>query len=704
MSSSIKYLNPLILLVIILTSCEELDVVNPADQSYELAAPTLVSVTPITDIQIDLVWKNNESNVKEFIVQRKSNSTQYTTIATVSEDGLSYSDTTCQLDTYYEYIVLSKVESNLSDYSNTISCFTSFPAPTEIAATPITEVSTHISWTDNSNFEDGFRVERDSGSGFEHVADMDANAIEYTDSGLTYGTEYTYRVAGFTDSNISNWIISDLTNTILNAPADLLTTAVSDTEIKVDWTDNCGNEVGFRIDREWFDEQTDYHSGFVSIAEVGVNVISYIDSDLSYDGSSSYVYRIASYTQDDLSSWVTSSPTMCKPWTPSDFIVTSISDSEVELVWSYPNSWTNSFILERDSGFGFIQIAELSNIDLNLGEVHYTDSGLSVNIEFIYRVASFDAQNRSDWATSNAISTTFPAPIGFLATEVSDSEIELNWTNSYSFEVGYRIDQDSGAGFIQIAEVNSDVTNLLVSGLVPETSYDYRVQAFTEVNQSAYSGIVSATTFNTAIDYDGNIYLTRQIGNQVWMIENLNVTHYRNGAAISNLADDGDWTSTSSGAFCYYNNDNSNSNTYGALYNWFSVSDSRNISPEGWHVPTDAEWKELETYIGLSWSEANSTGDRGSNEGGKLKESGAIHWNAPNTGATNETRFAALPGGSRGATIGYHIGLGHSGSFWSATESGSSFAWQRNMNHEKSTIGRNDTHKGFGFSIRCIKD
>ena len=140
----------------------------------------------------------------------------------------------------------------------------------------------------------------------------------------------------------------------------------------------------------------------------------------------------------------------------------------------------------------------------------------------------------------------------------------------------------------------------------------------------------------TVTDIDGNVYHTVTIGTQTWMVENLKTTRYRNGEAIPNITDNASWAALITCAYCDYNNIPSNSITYGKLYNWYAVNDSRNIAPMGWHVSTDAEWTTLTTFLGGT-----------SIAGGKLKENGTIHWNSPNVGATNETGFSALPGGYR---------------------------------------------------------
>ena len=193
------------------------------------------------------------------------------------------------------------------------------------------------------------------------------------------------------------------------------------------------------------------------------------------------------------------------------------------------------------------------------------------------------------------------------------------------------------------------------------------------------------------------------IGDQCWMAENLKVTHYRNGEPIPNVTGDTDWFNLSTGAYCNYDNDVNNVSTYGRLYTWYAVDDNRNIAPEGWHVPSDAEWKQLEMYLGMSQADADKIDWRGTDEGGKLKESGTIHWENPNTGATNESGFSALPGGYR-LNNGRFLSMGLSAFFWSSSERFSSSAWYRFLRYGRSGVNRNFGYKLTGFSVRCVRD
>ena len=210
--------------------------------------------------------------------------------------------------------------------------------------------------------------------------------------------------------------------------------------------------------------------------------------------------------------------------------------------------------------------------------------------------------------------------------------------------------------------------------------------------------------WQACIDIDGNIYETVHIGDQLWMAENLKVTHYRNGDNIQYILNDNDWCCEEIGKYGLYDNIPENVDTYGYLYNWYAIDMETGICPEGWHVPTDDELQELEISIGMDPEEANSTGWRGIDEGGKMKLSGFEYWWEPNTGATNESGFSAIPGGYRFSNTGEFNLMGSYAYLWVSSDLGASNAYARYLSYEYATIYRNVTNKQFGFSIRCISD
>lgn len=202
----------------------------------------------------------------------------------------------------------------------------------------------------------------------------------------------------------------------------------------------------------------------------------------------------------------------------------------------------------------------------------------------------------------------------------------------------------------------------------------------------------------TVTDIDGNVYNTITIGQQEWMKENLKVTHFNNGDTIINVTNNSTWISLNTPAYCWYNNNYAGyGNLYGALYNWFAVdpvsNGDRNLCPTGWHVPTDSEWTQLTTYLG------------GENvAGGKMKETGTIHWTAPNAGATNESGFTGLPGGYRGYVSGSFSQVGNFAHWWSTTTGDSSNAWGRGLFYLDAIVNHSISIKKNGFCIRCIKN
>lgn len=196
----------------------------------------------------------------------------------------------------------------------------------------------------------------------------------------------------------------------------------------------------------------------------------------------------------------------------------------------------------------------------------------------------------------------------------------------------------------------------------------------------------------TVTDIDGNVYQTVKIGDQWWMAENLKVTHYRNGDPIPHVTDSTAWPNLITGAYCNYDNVENHVSTYGRLYNWYAASDSRNIAPEGWHVPTDEEWQALVDTLG-----------RNSVAGGKLKEADTFLWAGPNTGATNESGFSALPAGYRRSN-GEFQNIDRIASFWSSHANESILAWHRTLSYRRQDIRRVYYDEQYGFSVRCIKD
>jgi uncharacterized protein (TIGR02145 family) len=204
-------------------------------------------------------------------------------------------------------------------------------------------------------------------------------------------------------------------------------------------------------------------------------------------------------------------------------------------------------------------------------------------------------------------------------------------------------------------------------------------------------------TSTPVADIDGNLYDTIQIGNQIWMKQNLKTRHYRDGSSITEIEDSLTWslfyTGAQTPAWCSCNGDSVNNAVYGKLYNWYAVTDTHNICPTGWHVPSQAEWTTLINYLGGS-----------ALAGGHLKADSL--WVTPNTGATNSSGFTALPAGVRFEPGNYWV-FGSYAFFWSSSRKDSATAYCTDLsNGSAGAFGgaQGTSASGGAFSVRCIKD
>jgi uncharacterized protein (TIGR02145 family) len=202
---------------------------------------------------------------------------------------------------------------------------------------------------------------------------------------------------------------------------------------------------------------------------------------------------------------------------------------------------------------------------------------------------------------------------------------------------------------------------------------------------------INVTQATTVADADGNIYNIITIGTQLWMAENLKTTKYNDSTAIPKVLIGADWAALTTPAYCWYDNAPANKTPYGALYNWYTVGTGK-LCPTGWHVPTDAEWTTLITYLGGE-----------SVAGSKIKETGTTHWKTPNSDATNESGFTAVPGGLRNGSDGICSFLTNNALFWSNTQNGSN-VWNRIFVSTNGTCVQGSYAKKTGLSVRCIKN
>ena len=297
--------------------------------------------------------------------------------------------------------------------------------------------------------------------------------------------------------------------------------------------------------------------------------------------------------------------------------------------------------------------------------------------------------NQKTWIAKLLIFSLFVFAINSCKKDEKDSKENplLNWSNpdDIHYETPLSTIQLNASANVQGTFVYTPgIGTILNEGADQELKVDFK-----PTDSVAYNSISKTVRINVlapvgVTDIDGNFYHIVTIGNQVWMIENLKTTRFRNGDSIPRVPDAVQWSNQTTAAYCEYNNDYANAGIYGNLYNWHAMNDARTISPEGWHVPTGLEYLALAEFVEY--------------KARRLMEIGSVHW-FNNVVADNSSGYTALPGGYRDGE-GVYKNLGFYASFWSADPN--SFKWA--INSPELMTSNIDVPKTYGISIRCIKD
>jgi len=298
---------------------------------------------------------------------------------------------------------------------------------------------------------------------------------------------------------------------------------------------------------------------------------------------------------------------------------------------------------------------------------------------------------------------------GDITNEIQDLSIQDNILRTTHNENATNIDLN-----VYLDNTDSqDIANVLEHGNSADNKQIKNVAIPSDTKDLATKNYVDEMLLQAGIfplkDVDGNVYKAVKIGDQIWMAEDLRVTHYPNGDPIPEVEDNYVWgdllDNNIDDAYCFYENDDNTE--YGALYtyaaaigdNWQRDNDTlddeggQGICPDGWHLPTDAEWTQLTDYLGgLSVA------------GGKMKERGLTHWTDPNEAATNSSGFTALPGGYRSDSYGTFSNLGNLAYWWTTYEQDDTHVYARNLRYSTGEVIRSTHLKSIGFHVRCIKN
>lgn len=353
------------------------------------------------------------------------------------------------------------------------------------------------------------------------------------------------------------------------------------------------------------------------------------------------------------------------------------------------------------------------------GLLEYDLNTLEPGKSYFYRAYAINSMGISYGEPINFVTpqtipvlTTKPVQNINLYSAVSGGDIESNggaqitqkgivWSTQPNPTVSLTTKTTHGSG--------SDNFDATINQLTPNTIYYVRAYATNSVG-TAYGNELTFTTLpipTSVSDADGNVYTVLVLGNQIWMQENLKTTKYCNGDPIPMYMSNVQWQALTTGGWSYYDN-NSVNESLGKLYNFYAASDDRNPCPCGWHVPTDAEWTQLENYLIASGMNFDNT-----TQGNKIGKSMASKnlWETStvfgavgfNSSSNNNSQFNGLPAGRRFNT-GEFVNLGSTASWWTATQQNSTLAWYRWLSKDGLDSKKSSSNKTFGYTIRCVMD
>ena len=527
---------------------------NVATATTPAAAPTIptapsgLSATAMSSSQIDLRWTDGSGNEDGFKIERCTGAgcTSFAQVATVGANVTSWSNTALTASTSYSYRVRAYNAAGNSGYTNTASATTqaSAPggpnAPTGLTATTRSSSQIDLHWTDGSANEDGFKIERCTGTGctnFAQIATVGRDVNGWANTALTGSTSYSYRVRAYNvagDSGYTNTASATTqasTATVPSAPSVLIATPRSSSQIDLSWVDGSSNEDGFKIERCAGPGCT----SFAQVATVGANVTMWSNTALA--ASTSYSYRVRAYNTagdsgySNTASGTTQASAPTIPGAPSVLIATPRSSSQIDLAWTDGSGNEDGFKIERCTGAGCTSFAQVATVGANV--TSWSNTLLAASTSYSYRVRSYNTAGDSGYTnTASAITQAVPqlipsGPTGLSATAASASQIDLGWTDGSNNEDGFKIERCTGASctsFAQVATVGANVTNWSSTSLAASTSYSYRVRSYNTAGDSGYSNTASATTQGTAPatgqyvwskDFGGTVGLDQARGNDV---------------------------------------------------------------------------------------------------------------------------------------------------------------------------------------------
>ncbi len=463
-------------------------------------APAGLAATAVSSVSVNLNWTDASANETGFQIERSLTSgSGYALIGATASNAVTYVDNGLTPQTTYYYRIRAINADGNSVYTTTVNSTTLAPgpiAPSGFAANALSSSSVNLTWTDASTDETGFQIERSltSGTNFSLITTTAANAVNYSDTGLTPSTRYYYRIRSANSNGNSPYIAEvNVTTPAATpiAPTGLSATAVSTSTINLSWTDLSNNETGFQVERS-----TTSGSGFVLVTTTAANSTSYSNTGLA--AGTTYYFRIRSanvegsstYTLEVSATTVQLSP----PIAPTELTAAAASPTSIILNWNDASDNEAGFEVERSliAGSGF---ALVSTTQPNAAS--YTDTNLSPVTTYYYRIRAKNTGGNSAYTTVISAVTPEAPPLApsLLASAASSSSIVLSWKDNSSNEVEFLIERSltSTTGFTLLGSAPSNSISYSDPAVIAGTIYYYRIRAANAGGNSSYTAEVNTT-------------------------------------------------------------------------------------------------------------------------------------------------------------------------------------------------------------------
>ncbi len=408
--------------------------------------------------------------------------------------------------TTYFYRVAARNNIGTSSFSNVADATTMAPpvttpaAPSTLQAQSISTTRINLTWTDNSNNETGFYVERSSnGTVYNQVAQLSAGVVTYSDNALMASSTYYYRVRAYNSAGNSTYTNDAMATTMAmpmppTAPMNLTVAAASSTQINLAWADSSANETGFYVERSL------NGTTYAQIAVLGANVSTYASSGLT--ASTNYHFRVRAFNEAGASNYSnsasvsTQAPPVQVPAAPSNLSLSVQSATQINLAWRDNSNNESGFYIERATAGG--SYSQIASVAANI--TTYNSGSLTGSTSYSYRVRAHNSAGNSGYtpvatAQTQAAPVAPNAPSALSLTVASSTQINLSWMDNANNETGFYIERSAdGTSFTQIAAASANATTYSSSGLTANSRYYYRVRAYNATGNSAYSNTANATT------------------------------------------------------------------------------------------------------------------------------------------------------------------------------------------------------------------